>query len=78
MINLIIIIMISFIVGKRCEVMKCDGFLQILLRNKLKHDDTRILAMMLMSVVEIIYIIIMIMIMMNIDEKMIMVDYESG
>ena len=58
--------------------MKCDGFLQILLRNKLKHDDTRISTMMLMPVVEIIYIIIMIMIMMNIDEMIIMVDYGSG
>ena len=45
--------------------MKCDGFLQILLRNKLKHDDTRISTMMLMPVVEIIYIMIKIMIMMT-------------
>ena len=34
--------------------MKCDGFLQILLRNKLKHDDTRISTMMLMPMVEIL------------------------
>ena len=45
--------------------MKCGGFLQILLRNKLKHDDTRISTMMLMPVVEIIYIMIKIMIMMT-------------
>ena len=64
MIILIIIIIIRSS-GKRCEVMKCDGFLQILLRNKLKHDDTRISTMMLMPVVEIIYIMIKIMIMMT-------------